>query len=318
LQSILQTQLLPEQRLQAANIDKYTKEINMNFTAKDVAELRAMTSAGMMDCKNALKESDGNMEAAVNYLRQKGIAKAAKKAGNIAAEGVIATAADAKTAVLVEVNAQTDFVVKNEDFQAFVAKVAQTALTNKTNDIDALLKADLNGQSVADAAIELTAKIGEKIDVRRVALVEASGGVASYVHPVGSKIGVLVALSTADATKGGDVAMHIAAANPAPEFINRNEIPADVIAKEKELESQKDDLAGKPAEIIEKIVTGRVDKLLAERVLLEQPFVKDPSQKVLAFLGDITVESFVRFNLGDGVEKKKEDYAAEVAAAMQV
>ncbi len=290
----------------------------MNFTAKDVAELRAMTSAGMMDCKNALKESDGNMEAAVNYLRQKGIAKAAKKAGNIAAEGVIATAADAKTAVLVEVNAQKDFVVKNEDFQAFVAKVAQTALTNKTNDIDALLKADLNGQSVADAAIELTAKIGEKIDVRRVALVEASGGVASYVHPVGSKIGVLVALSTADATKGGDVAMHIAAANPAPEFINRNEIPADVIAKEKELESQKDDLAGKPAEIIEKIVTGRVDKLLAERVLLEQPFVKDPSQKVLAFLGDITVESFVRFNLGDGVEKKKEDYAAEVAAAMQV
>ena len=191
-------------------------------------------------------------------------------------------------------------------------------MTNKTNDIDALLKADLNGQSVADAAIELTAKIGEKIDVRRVALVEASGGVASYVHPVGSKIGVLVALSTADATKGGDVAMHIAAANPAPEFINRNEIPADVIAKEKELESQKDDLAGKPAEIIEKIVTGRVDKLLAERVLLEQPFVKDPSQKVLAFLGDITVESFVRFNLGDGVEKKKEDYAAEVAAAMQV
>lgn len=290
----------------------------MNFTAKDVAELRAMTSAGMMDCKNALVESDGNMEAAVNYLRQKGIAKAAKKAGNIAAEGVIATAADAKTAVLVEVNAQTDFVVKNEDFQAFVAKVAQAALTNKTNDIDALLKADLNGQSVADAAIELTAKIGEKIDVRRVALVEASGGVASYVHPVGSKIGVLVALSKADATKGADVAMHIAAANPAPEFIDRTEIPAETIAKEKELESQKDDLKGKPAEIIEKIVTGRVDKLLAERVLLEQPFVKDPSTKVLAFLGDIKVESFVRFNLGDGVEKKTEDYAAEVAAAMKV
>ncbi|MDA1020377.1 MAG: translation elongation factor Ts [Cyanobacteria bacterium] len=290
----------------------------MNFTAKDVAELRAMTSAGMMDCKNALVESNGDMEAAINYLRQKGIAKAAKKAGNIAAEGVIATAADAKTAVLVEVNAQTDFVVKNEDFQAFVAKVAQAALTNKTKDIDSLLKADLNGQSVADTAVELTAKIGEKIDVRRVALVEASGGVASYVHPVGSKIGVLVALSKADASKGSDVAMHIAAANPAPEFIDRTEIPAETIAKEKELESQKDDLKGKPAEIIEKIVTGRVDKLLAERVLLEQPFVKDPSTKVLAFLGDITVESFVRFNLGDGVEKKTEDYAAEVAAAMKV
>ncbi|MDA0771995.1 MAG: translation elongation factor Ts [Cyanobacteria bacterium] len=290
----------------------------MNFTAKDVAELRAMTSAGMMDCKNALVESNGDMEAAINYLRQKGIAKAAKKAGNIAAEGVIATAADAKTAVLVEVNAQTDFVVKNEDFQAFVAKVAQAALTNKTKDIDSLLKADLNGQSVADTAVELTAKIGEKIEVRRVALVEASGGVASYVHPVGSKIGVLVALSKADASKGSDIAMHIAASNPAPEFIDRTEIPAETIAKEKELESQKDDLKGKPAEIIEKIVTGRVDKLLAERVLLEQPFVKDPSTKVLAFLGDITVESFVRFNLGDGVEKKTEDYAAEVAAAMKV
>lgn len=290
----------------------------MNFTAKDVAELRARTSAGMMDCKNALKESSGDMEAAINYLRQKGIAKAAKKAGNVAAEGVIATAADDKTAVLVEVNAQTDFVVKNDDFQAFVAKVAQAALTNKTKEIDALLKADLGGQSVADAATELTAKIGEKIDVRRVALVEASGGVASYVHPVGSKIGVLVALSKTDEAKGADIAMHIAASNPAPEFINRNEIPAETIAKEKELESQKDDLAGKPAEIVEKIVTGRVDKLLAERVLLEQPFVKDPGTKVSAFLGDITVESFVRLNLGEGVEKKQEDYAAEVAAAMKV
>ena len=290
----------------------------MNFTAKDVAELRAMTSAGMMDCKNALVESNGDMEAAINYLRQKGIAKAAKKAGNIAAEGVIATAADAKTAVLVEVNAQTDFVVKNEDFQAFVAKVAQAALTNKTKDIDSLLKADLNGQSVADTAVELTAKIGEKIEVRRVALVEASGGVASYVHPVGSKIGVLVALSKADASKGSDIAMHIAASNPAPEFIDRTEIPAETIAKEKELESQKDDLKGKPAEIVEKIVTGRVDKLLAERVLLEQPFIKDPGTKVSAFLGDIKVESFVRLNLGEGVEKKTEDYAAEVAAAMKV
>lgn len=290
----------------------------MNFTAKDVAELRARTSAGMMDCKNALKESNGDMEAAINYLRQKGIAKAAKKAGNIAAEGVITTAADAKLAVLVEINTQTDFAAKNEDFQAFVKKVAKAALANKTKDIAALLRADLGGKSVADTATELTAKIGEKIDVRRVALVEASGGVASYVHPVGSKIGVLVALSRADASKGSDIAMHIAAANPAPEFINRTEIPADLIAKEKELESQKDDLKGKPAEIIEKIVNGRVDKLLAERVLLEQPFVKDPGTKVSAFLGDIKVESFVRLNLGEGVEKKQEDYAAEVAAAMRV
>lgn len=290
----------------------------MSFTAKDVAELRARTGAGMMDCKNALKENNGDMEEAINYLRQKGIAKAAKKAGNIAAEGVVATATEGNTAALVEVNSQTDFAAKNEDFQAFVKQVAQTALKNKTKTIDELLTADLDGRTVADAATELTAKIGEKIDVRRVALVEASGGIGCYVHPVGSKIGVLVGLSKDDASKAADVAMHVAAANPAPEFITRDEIPADVIAKEKEIESQKDDLAGKPAEIVEKIVTGRVDKLLAERVLLEQPFVKDPGTKVSAFLGGITVEACVRFNLGEGIEKKQEDYAAEVAAAMKV
>ena len=290
----------------------------MSFTAKDVAELRAMTGAGMMDCKNALKETDGNMDEAVNYLRQKGIAKAAKKAGNVAAEGVVTSASGSNAAVLVEINTQTDFAAKNEDFIAFVKQVADTALANKTATIEALLAADLGGKSVADTQTELTAKIGEKIDVRRVALVEASGTVASYVHPVGSKIGVLVGLSTDAADKAADVAMHVAAASPAPEFITRDEIPADVIAKEKEIEYQKDYLAGKPAEIVEKIVTGRVDKLLAERVLLEQPFVKDPGTKVSAFLGGASVEACVRFNLGEGIEKKEEDYAAEVAAAMKV
>lgn len=290
----------------------------MTFTAKDVAKLREMTSAGMMDCKKALQESNGDMDEAVKYLRQKGIASAAKKAGNIAAEGVIAAqvSADKKSAVVVEINSQTDFVAKNDEFQAFVKSVAQAAINNQTATIDDLKKANIGGKTVEEGAIELTAKIGEKIDVRRVQLVKASGGVYSYVHPVGSKIGVLVALSAADDAKGADIAMHIAAANPAPEFISREEIPSSVIAQEKEIEANKDDLKGKPAEIIEKIVTGRVDKLLAAKVLLEQPFIKDSAQKVSAYLGNINVESFARFNLGEGIEKKQSDYAAEVAAMM--
>ncbi len=290
----------------------------MSFTAQDVAKLREMTSAGMMDCKKALQESNGNMDEAVKYLRQKGIASAAKKAGNIAAEGVIAAqvSADKKSAVVVEINSQTDFVAKNDEFQAFVRSVVQAAIDNQTSTIEELKQVNIGGKTVADCAIELTAKIGEKIDVRRVQLVKASGGVYSYVHPVGSKIGVLVALSEADAAKGADIAMHIAAANPAPEFISREEIPASVIAQEKEIEANKDDLKGKPAEIIEKIVTGRVDKLLAAKVLLEQPFIKDSALKVSAYLGNVKVESFARFNLGEGIEKKQSDYAAEVAAMM--
>jgi len=290
----------------------------MSFTAQDVAKLREMTAAGMMDCKKALTETNGNMEEAVNYLRQKGIATAAKKAGNIAAEGVIAAkvSADKKSAVIVEVNAQTDFVAKNEDFKAFVDKVTTIAIEKKTKDLESLLKADISGSSVQDAATQLTAKIGEKIDVRRVQFLETSGLAAIYVHPVGSKIGVVVTLSEADATKAADLAMHIAASSPAPEYINKEEIPAEAIAKEKEIEAGKDDLKGKPAEIVDKIVTGRVDKLLAAKVLTEQPFIKDPNQKVSQYLGSAKVESFVRFNLGEGIEKKQSNFADEVAAMM--
>jgi elongation factor Ts len=292
----------------------------MSFSAKDVAKLREITSAGMMDCKKALTETNGDMDAAIAFLRQKGMASAAKKAGNIAAEGMIGTkiAADNKSAAIVEINSQTDFVAKNDEFIQFVADVAETALNNKTSKIEDLLNADFNGRSVATAATELTAKIGEKIDVRRVALVEADM-VASYVHPVGSKVGVVVAFSgSVDTTKANDIAMHVAAANPAPEFISKDEIPAAEIAKEKEIESAKDDLAGKPAEIVEKIVAGRVDKIMAAKVLNEQGFIKDPNQKVSAYLGSAQVIKFFRFNLGEGIEKKQEDYAAEVAAAMKV
>ncbi len=290
----------------------------MSFTAKDVATLRQMTGAGMMDCKKALTEKDGDIDEAVAFLRQKGMASAAKKAGNVAAEGLIRAAVSGKAAAVVEVNSQTDFVAKNEDFINFVEAVAKTAVENKINKIDDLLKADLNGKSIADGAIELTAKIGEKVDVRRVALVEASGAVATYVHPVGSKVGVVVALSEDSTQKAADIAMHIAASNPAPEYISKDEIDPATIEREKEIESKKDDLAGKPAEMIEKIVGGRVDKLLAAKVLNQQAFIKDPSQKVEAYLGGAKVESFTRLDLGEGVEKKNEDYASEVAAAMKV
>lgn len=292
----------------------------MSFTAKDVAQLRQMTGAGMMDCKKALTEVGGDLDEAVNFLRQKGMASAAKKAGNIAAEGLIraAVSADKKTAAVVEVNSQTDFVAKNEDFIAFVEAVAQTAVDNKISNIETLLETQLNSKSIKDGATELTAKIGEKIDVRRVALVEATGVVAQYVHPVGSKVGVVVALSADDAQKASDMAMHIAASNPAPEYITKDEINPETIAREKEIESKKDDLAGKPAEMVEKIVEGRVNKLLAAKVLMEQGFIKDPNQKISAYLAGANVEAFTRLDLGEGIEKKNEDYASEVAAAMKV
>ncbi len=290
----------------------------MSFTAKDVATLREMTGAGMMDCKKALQEVNGNMDEAVSYLRKKGIASAAKKAGNIAAEGALVAkiADDKKSAVIVEVNSQTDFVAKNDNFKAFIAEVATVALTNKTKNIASLLAADLGGKAIADAAIEQTAKTGEKIDVRRVAFVETTGIVGCYVHPVGSKVGSLVVISGAGATaeQANDIAMHVAAANPAPEFATMDEIPADVVAKEKEIEASKDDLKGKPAEIVEKIVGGRVAKLLAARVLTEQPFVKDPSLTVAKYLGGAKLESFVRLNLGEGIERKESNFAEEVAA----
>lgn len=288
----------------------------MGFTAKNVAELRAKTGAGMMDCKKALTETDGDMEKASEYLRKKGIASAEKKSGKIAAEGVVAckVTADNKTAVIVEVNTQTDFVAKNDKFLEFVSKVADVALNNKTKTIDELLAADLGGKSVKDAAVEQTATTGEKVDVRRVEFVEADV-VGAYVHPVGSKVGSLVAITgEADATKANDIAMHVAAAAPEPEFTTRDEISADEIAKEKEIEMGKDDIKGKPPEIAEKIVEGRVNKLLAAKVLVEQPYIKDPNQKVSEYLGSAKVAKFVRVNLGEGIEKKEDDFAAEVAS----
>lgn len=292
----------------------------MSFGAKDVAELRAMTGVGMMKCKEALTESNGNIEEAVNYLRKKGIAGAAKKIGNIAAEGIIAVAIadDKKSATLIELNCQTDFVAKNDDFINFAKKIAKIALDTKSNNLEDVLAVDFEGKPLSETILEQISKIGEKIELRRLAYLKTDGVVAPYIHPVGYKIGALVTLSGANATedKALDLAMHVAASNPAPEFKTRADISADVIATEKNIEMQKDDLNGKPDEIKEKIVEGRIGKLLAVKTLDEQPFIKNPDQKVKDYLGGATIDAFVLLKVGEGIQKKEDNFADEVASMM--
>lgn len=292
----------------------------MSFGAKDVAELRAMTGVGMMKCKEALTESNGNIEEAVNYLRKKGIAGAAKKIGNIAAEGIIAVAIadDKKSATLIELNCQTDFVAKNDDFINFAKKIAKIALDTKSNNLEDVLAVDFEGKPLSETILEQISKIGEKIELRRLAYLKTDGVVAPYIHPVGYKIGALVTLSGANATedKALNLAMHVAASNPAPEFKTRADISADVIATEKNIEMQKDDLNGKPDEIKEKIVEGRIGKLLAVKTLDEQPFIKNPDQKVKDYLGGATIDAFVLLKVGEGIQKKEDNFADEVASMM--
>jgi len=292
----------------------------MSFGAKEVAELRAMTGVGMMKCKEALTECNGDLDEAVNYLRKKGIAGAAKKIANVAAEGVlsVAVAADKKSAALIELNCQTDFVAKNDDFLALAKQIAQKALEVKSNSLDDVLNSDFGGKSLNEAILEQISKIGEKIELRRMSFLESTGIVASYIHPVGSKIGALVALTGDAATeeKALDIAMHVAASNPAPEFKTRADISEDVIAAEKKIEMEKEDLKGKPDEIKEKIVEGRISKLLAVKTLDEQPFIKNPDQKVKDYLGAASVQAFVLLKVGEGVEKKEDNFAAEVASMM--
>ena len=292
----------------------------MSFGAKDVAELRAMTGVGMMKCKEALTESNGNIEEAVNYLRKKGIAGAAKKIGNIAAEGIIAVAIadDKKSATLIELNCQTDFVAKNDDFINFAKKIAKIALDTKSNNLEEVLAIDFEGKPLSETILEQISKIGEKIELRRLAYLKTDGVVASYIHPVGYKIGALVTLSGATATedKALDLAMHVAASNPAPEFKTRADISAEVVANEKSIEMQKDDLKGKPDEIKEKIVEGRISKLLAVKTLDEQAFIKNPDQKVKDYLGEANIEAFVLLKVGEGIQKKEDNFVDEVASMM--
>jgi len=287
----------------------------MAITAALVKELRERTGAGMMECKRTLVETNGDIEAAIESMRKSGLAKADKKADRIAAEGIIAMArsADGKQAVLVEVNCETDFVAKGDDFKAFAEKVANTALSAGVSTAEALLETAVDGgATVEETRKELIAKIGEKIDVRRVSRVESSGVVGAYMH--GSRIGVLTSLEGGDEALARDIAMHIAASKPI--CISEAEVSADVIQKEKEIFAAQAAESGKPPEIIEKMVGGRIAKFLKEVTLVGQPFVKDPDQtveKLLASKG-ATVTAFDRLEVGEGIEKKEEDFVAEVMA----
>lgn len=284
------------------------------ITASLVKELRDRTGLGMMECKKALAETGGDIEVAIDNLRKSGQAKAAKKAGNVAAEGAIhfATTADGKTALMLEVNSQTDFVAKDANFTNFAKQVAEVALAAGETDVAKIAGlAYADGLTVEEARVALVQKIGENIQVRRAVLVKGDI-VGSYVH--GIKIGVAVALTGGDAELGRDVAMHVAASNPM--VVNPADVPADILAREKDIYAAKARESGKPENIVEKMIEGSLKKYLAEVSLTEQAFVKDPDVKVGDLLkkAGATVVSFVRLEVGEGIEKKEVDFAAEVAA----
>jgi elongation factor Ts len=302
----------------------------MSITAAMVKELREKSGAGMMDCKTALTENGGDMEAAVDWLRTKGLAKAAKKAGRVAAEGLVGVAAEGTKAAVIELNSETDFVARNEGFQELVGKVATVAV-GTDGSVDAVTAANLDGKSVADSITDAIATIGENMTLRRTAILSVGDGVVStYVHGAVAdglgKIGVLVALeSTGDKEKlnalGRHIAMHVAATSPLA--LNTEELDQEVVEREKSVFSEQARESGKPENIIEKMVEGRLRKFYEEVTLVKQAFVINPDQTVeqavealAKDLGtDVKLSGFVRFALGEGIEKEEQDFAAEVAAA---
>ncbi|USD20366.1 translation elongation factor Ts [Microbulbifer variabilis] len=284
----------------------------MAITASMVKELRERTGLPMMECKKALTAADGDIEKAIEDLRKASGLKAAKKAGRTAADGVVAAkvAEDGSYGVLVEVNSETDFVARDENFQAFVAKVVDKAFAERQQDVAALMEGDL--ETAREALVQ---KIGENIGVRRIQLVEAPV-VGAYVHS-NNRIAALVALSAGEVELAKDVAMHVTAVNPQ---VNKPEdMPADVLEKEKDIIKAQPDMEGKPAEIVEKMMGGRIKKFLKENSLVEQPFVKNPDVSIgkLVKEAGADVTSFVRFEVGEGIEKEEVDFAAEVAAQVK-
>lgn len=285
-----------------------------------VKELRERTGSGMMECKKALVEADGDMDLAIENMRKAGLAKADKKSGRIAAEGLIGvkTGSDNTAGVLIEVNCETDFVAKSEDFGSFVNQVTDALLAaNPTSESELLDLKLKDGGAIDEARRAIIAKLGENITLRRFEQYRAGaeGGVACYLH--GNKIGVMVELAKADSELGKDIAMHIAASRPA--YISENEVPADIIEKEKEIFKAQSLESGKPADIIDKMINGQIRKFLAEITLLGQPFIKDDKTtvgKLLASRGNAVVR-FARFAVGEGIEKKEENFAEEVMAQVR-
>ena len=288
----------------------------MAITAAMVKELREKTGAGMMDCKKALTATDGDAAKAVDWLREKGIAKAEKKAGRVAAEGAVGAfvAADGKTGCVVEINCETDFAAGNDQFKELLAKVAEHIVATKPADMDALNDSEIEGKKVSTLITEATATIGEKISLRRFACYETEGRLASYIH-MGGKIGVLVNMTGGDEQLGKDIAMQIAAA--APMAVDRDGVDASALEHEKEVLRKQAEEEGKPANIIERMVEGRINKFYKEVCLNEQIFVKDSEKTIKDILGDVKVTEFTRFQLGEGIEKKQDDFAAEVAAQLK-
>ena len=294
----------------------------MAISAAQVKELRERTGSGMMECKKALVEANGDMDAAAEALRKAGMAKADKKAGRVAAEGlvVIETSDDNKTAAMVEVNCETDFVAKKEDFQEFATAIARRVLADDPADIDTLLGMPLHdgdATSIEEARKALIATIGENITVRRFTRVESTGQLASYRH--GVRIGVLVDVEGGDAGLGKDLAMHIAAHDPRPVCVSEDQVPGEMLAAEREIFTAQARESGKPDNIIEKMIEGRIRKFLGEITLLGQSFVKDPDQSVGKLLesAGASVTGFQRMELGEGIEKKTENFADEVMAQVK-
>lgn len=286
----------------------------MEITAAMVKELRERSGAGMMDCKKALVESNGDIELAIENMRKSGAAKAAKKAGRIAAEGAIVTASSSSGAVLVEVNSETDFVANDDNFVRFAAVVANAALSSGVADVATLRNvAGPEGESVEQMRTSLVGKIGENIEIRRFAALAAAGGIVeSYLH--GKRIGVLVALQGGSSELARDIAMHIAASNPV--CLSEAEMPPEVLAKEREIHLAQAAQSGKPADIVEKMVVGRLKKFIAETTLLGQNFVKDQDKTIAKLLSEhgAKVSSFVRYEVGEGIDKKEDNFVEEVMA----
>ena len=288
----------------------------MQITASMVKELRERTGAGMMECKKALSESGGDMDAAIELMRKSGQAKADKKASRVAAEGtiVILISDDSKKGVILEVNCETDFVAKDENFLKFSNDVAEVILNESPADVDALMNAALaDSETVESTRLALVSKIGENIQVRRFEKVtSANGALGKYMH--GSRIGVMVELENGSDELSKDIAMHVAASKPV--CVDENGVPAETLQKEKEIFITQAEASGKPADIIEKMVQGRLKKFLGEITLLGQPFVKDPDKSVEKLLKEksASVISFIRYEVGEGVEKKSENFAEEVMA----
>jgi len=283
----------------------------MSISASMVKELRERTGAGMMECKKALVETDGDMDQAVEALRKSGQANADKKSSRVAADGRIAVAVDGNKAAIAEINSETDFVAKDENFVGFAEAVVDAALTSDVEDVDALSSSTLpDGRTIETARTDLVAKVGENISVRRFERVEASDHLGNYTH--GARIGSLVSMSGGNAELARDIAMHVAATNPL--CVDEDDVPDDTLERERRIFAEQAAESGKPPEIVEKMVTGRVAKFLKEITLLGQPFVKDPDVSVSKLLkgADAKVVAFVRYEVGEGIEKKQENFAEEV------